>query len=235
MDKDEVKLPRWATREAKLCERRGEKFDMRMLGAAAQWPEDWRVYHQHGLECIVMSGRVDKALFIEPIGHDGERIRAMFPPRDPDALWIYFVMGRLLVGVGAEILLKGLYLKRGYSIRNPENPHKEPLVRLGAPEAQKFDPYNSASFGTLLRDHNLQLLGEPRPFKPLTVAKWWRDEAAHTAVTTAGEVGVYNARLALSLRMVHDELMRDADPDHAAAIGAILAERQPIGSGTTAC
>jgi hypothetical protein len=224
-----AKLPRWARREARNQKRRGQEFDSRQLGMIAQWPEQWGDYHTHGLESLVMSGRVDRTLFTEPLGRSADRVLAMFIARDSEAPWIYFVAGRLLAGVGAEILLKGLYLKRGYSIRNPEDPQRQPVARLGTPEALLFDPYVCASFGTLLAEHNLELLGDARVYKPLTVAKWWRDQAAHTAMSSTGDAGVHLIRLAMSLRVLHDELSRDADASHVAKVEALLRERRPIG------
>lgn len=225
-------LPRWAMREAARRARRGEDFDPREADIIAQWPEDWMEYHRHGLESIVMSGRVAGSLFIDPLGGSGDRVLSAFSKRDSSVPWIYFVAGRLLAGVGAEILLKGLYLKSGYSIRNPDNPSGQPLARLD-PGARQFNPRVSASFGTLLRDHNLRLLGDPLRFKPLTVAKWWRDEAAHSAMTSTGDAGVHLVQLGMALRILHDALLKDADAGHVAKVESILRDRKPIGPGPT--
>ncbi len=102
------KLPRWGKREARACERRNRSFDLRQLDMIAQWPEDWTTYHAHGLECVVMSGRVTSTLFTGP--SRGIRVQEVFPERDREDPWIHFVAGRLLAGVGVEVLLKDLYL-----------------------------------------------------------------------------------------------------------------------------
>jgi hypothetical protein len=214
-----VMLPRWALKEAARRKAMGNDFDPREADIIAQWPEGWRKYHTHGLECIVMSGRVASSLFIEPPSRRIDQVRK--------APWIYFVAGRLLAGVGTEILLKGLYLKSGYSIRKPDDPRKQSLAQLG-PQARQFDPHVSASFGTLLRTHNLSLLGNPVAYKPLIVAKWWRDEAAHSAMTSTGDAGIHLCRFGIALRLLHDALLKDADAQHAASIEAILRDRRPI-------
>lgn len=221
-------LPGWWKKEAARKEKRGEKHDPREADIIAQWPEKWTAYHIHGLECIAMSGRISSTLFTIDPGHRVEPILEAFPSRDPSTPWIYFVAGQLLAGVGAEILLKGVYMKAGYSLRNPDNPRKEPLARLG-PDARRFNPRVSASFATLLQDHNLQLLGdEPLAYKPLTVAKWWRNDAAHTAMTSGGEAGVYSIKLGLILRHLHRTLLKDAEPKHLDEVGRILRDQRPI-------
>jgi hypothetical protein len=212
------KLPRWAK-------------DPRELGMPAQWPEDWRAFHHHGLEWLVSSGRVRPELFTEPLGRDAARVLGLIPARDESRPWSEFLGGRLLAGVGAELLLKGLFLKAGFSIRTPANPRADTLARLGSPEAQRLNPRVSASFGALLSKANLALLPDGRAFRPLIVAKWWRDEAAHSAVLATGDAGVHLVQLALALRVAHDSLLRDADGNHAADVAAVLRATGPVLGG----
>ena len=212
------KLPRWVK-------------DPRELGMIAQWPEDWRTFHEHGLEWILSSGRIDARLFAEPLGSNAMGVLGLVLGRDETRPWIEFVTGRLLAGVGAELLLKGLYMKRGFSIRTPET-SKSPLARLGSPESQRLNPRMSASFGVLLHEDNLKLLGAGLGFRALMVAKWWRDQAAHAAVTMTGDAGPHLFRLALALRGLHDELLRNAGAEHVARIEHVLrATRPAIGGG----
>jgi hypothetical protein len=220
-------MPRWWVREAKRRAKQGEEYSPREADIIAQWPEDWREYHTHGLECIVMSGRIRSALFTEDPGGRAEPILAAFARYDDKAPWIHFVAGRLLAGVGVEILLKGLYLKRGYSIRNPDDHRAQPLAALGE-DARRFNPRVSASFGTLLRDHNLQLIEDPGAFKPLAIAKWWRDDAAHTAMNSSGDAGAHLLGLGMALRHLHRSLLEAADPGHVRRVEAILREGRPM-------
>ena len=92
-----AKLPKWVK-------------DPREIGMNSQWPEDWRVYHEHGMESLVASGRVTPTLFLEPLPRTASPIMEAFPDRG-DTPWFYYVAGRLLAGTGVEILLKGLFLK----------------------------------------------------------------------------------------------------------------------------
>jgi hypothetical protein len=151
--------------------------------------------------------------------------------RDESRPWVEFIRGRLLAGVGAELLLKGLYLKKGFSIRTPET-SKGPLARLGSAEAQRLNPRVSASFGVLLREDNLKLLGVGLGYRALMVAKWWRDEAAHAAVTMTGDAGPHLIRLALALRGLHDDLLAGAGEEHAARIEGILRTIPPAAAGS---
>jgi hypothetical protein len=207
-------LPRWAK-------------DPREIGMIAQWPQDWRVYHRHGLESIVASGRVAPALLLEPFPGTADPILQAFPGPG-DTPWFYYIAGRLLAGTGVEILLKGLYLKRGYSIRDPNDRRKQSLALLGSEDDKMFNPRISASFGTLLRRHNLQLIDGVGGFEALTVAKWWRDQAAHAAVSHTGDAGSHLVRLGMALRALHDRLMSDADEAHAKEMDKILREGRPI-------
>src|SRR5262245_37597508 len=120
---------------------------------AAHWSENWRKYHLYGLESILVSGRVRATLFTKPkpLSTDLMSTFAGYAP------WVHFIAGRLLAGAGVEILLKGLYLKNGYSIRNPKHVTKEPLAQRGSAQDKSFNPRVSASLGTLLRPHNLTL------------------------------------------------------------------------------
>lgn len=195
----------------------------------SQWPEGWKTYHEHGLECIITSGRILASLFDEPYPSDGKTAMGLLPERDPANPWVYFVAGRLLAGVGAEVLFKGLYLKRGYSIRKPDNPRKQTLASLRSAKAQRFNPRISASFGVLLQDHNLKLVGDPQAYKPLMVGKWWRDDSAHTALGATGDAGVELLQFGMALRCLHDELLKDAGQIHAEKITEILRKAQPFG------
>ena len=206
-------LPRWAK-------------DSREIGMVAQWPEEWRVYHEHGVESLVASGRVKPSLFLEVFPKTVAPIMEAFPDRG-DTPWFYYIAGRLLAGTGVEILLKGVYLKCGYSIRNP-NRRDEPLARLGSGEDKLNNPRMSASFGTLLRLHNLALIDGARGFEALIVAKWWRDQAAHAAVSGTGEAGTHLVRLGMALRALHDRLIVEAEEAHVSAVERILRDGRPI-------
>jgi hypothetical protein len=197
------------------------------MGMTAQWPGDWKAWHTHGLEWIMMSGRVSPGLFTDPLTADGTRILAAFPERDNKVPWAHHIAGYLLAGVATEILLKGLYLKSGYSIRKPSG--EKPLAKLNTPEEKRFNPYHSASFSMLLRDHNLLLIcPDPTPYRHLTVARWWRDDAAHTAVTGTGDAGVHLLFLGIALRMLHAALLKGANETHEQTIQKILTETKPI-------
>lgn len=215
-----AKLPKWAK-------------DPRELGMIAQWPEDWQTYHEHGLEWVLASRRVDARLFSVPLGPDASEVLALFPDRDESRPWFEFVSGRLFVGVGAELLLKGLYLKEGISIRKPPTP-KDALARLGSPEAQLLNPRVSASFGTLLHENNLALLDGGLGYRALMVAKWWRDQVAHSAVVSTGDAGPHLIRLALALRASHDALLRGADAGHSARVTELVRSAGQAIAGTGA-
>ena len=193
---------------------------------SAQWSEDWRPYHEHGLESLVASGRVAPAFFLEALPRMADPIMQAFPERR-DTPWFYYIAGRLLAGTGVEILLKGLYLKRGYSIRDPYD-RRKPLALRGSEDHKLFNPRFSATFKTLLRPHNLQLIDGVGNFEALIVAKWWRDEAAHVAVSGTGEAGPHLVRLGMALHALHHGLMSGADDSHASAIDKILREGSPI-------
>lgn len=194
------------------------EWDVRESEMASDWSEDWKEHHAHGLEWIVVSACVQPKLFIEPSLPSHE----WFPGRNEDLPWAYCVAARLLAGAGAEIILKGLYLKSGYSIRKPDNP-REPLAELGSSRAKWFNPRVSASFGTLLLDHNLRLVcPNPRAYKPLSVMKRWRDEAAHVPQRAMVDSGVQLVYLGMSLRSVHRELMNSADEAHTQRIDKVL-------------
>lgn len=197
------------------------------MGMTSQWPGDWKAWHTHGLEWIVMSGRVSPTLFTEPPTPDGTRVLAAFPQRDVKVPWAHHVAGYLLAGVATEILLKALYLRSGYSIRKPNG--KNPLARLNTPEEKRFNPSHSASFSMLLRDDNLLLIcPDPTPYRHLTVARWWRDDAAHTAVTGTVNAGVHLLFLGVALRTLNEALLRGAEETHKQAIQKILTETKPI-------
>ncbi len=218
MDKPE-ELPRWAKRERKQRQKGGKEFDLKELDKQAQWPEDWRIWHSHGLELVGTSGRVAPSLFLEMPDGTAQQVLGAFRDRGPMESWVEFVKGRLAVGVGAEVLLKGLFLKRGFSIREPEERDK-PIARIGFDK--RNSPNASASFGTLLRRNNLELLGDPTAFLPLGVGKWWRDSAAHSAVTTVGDAGVHLLQFGMALRGLNQLLLQDSDPDHRAEIDRML-------------
>jgi len=207
---------------------RGTPKELTMI---SQWPEDWRNWHTHGLEWLLMSDVITTKLFTEPSPAWANQVLQAFPGR-VEVPWAHWVAGYLLAGVGAEILLKGLYLKQGISVRSPNDPEREPLAPLGSPQAGRFNRYKSASFQTLLRIENLALIGDTEAkYRALLIAKRWRDNTAHTAVAATGDAGVHQVMVGVALGSLHAALLKDADEGHARAIQKILTDTKPIHLG----
>jgi hypothetical protein len=218
----DVPIPRWVKRSPKE------------MGMGAQWPESgdaWKQWHADGLAFVLMSGRMPPWLFTERLTRDGNRVlQAMKVP--DDLPWATRLAGYLLAGVGGEYLLKSLYLKAGYSLRNPTRPGKQTLAKRDTPEARWFNPYRSASFETLLRDHNLALLSDDwRRYLPMGLTMWWRNEPGHAPVAGSADWGGGYLALGASLRLIHDQLLKDADDAHVKAIQSVLAETKQIHFG----
>ena len=204
------RLPKWAKKESDL-------------GIATQWPEGWRAWHVHGLELVVLSGCVTTRLFTEQPSTD---ILAKLPMLDSDVRWLYRVAGGLLAGVGVEVLLKAAYLKAGYTIRDPAGQH---LAKRDSPEARLLNPRKTATFGSLLRDENLSLIcADPKSYKPLTVAKWLRDDTAHSASTVFVHAHVHLVQFCLALKALHTNLMDGADDAHVLDIQRAIAQTDSI-------
>ena len=213
------KIPRWV------------KGDIREFPGASQWSEDWREFHVDGLRWIIASGRISRDLFTPPIA-GAEQISKAFLAREPSLPWSLWVAGRVLAGAGAEMLLKGLYIKSGFSIRNPGP--EEPLAKLGSKEANWLNPSDSASFGTLLKRHNMRLIS-PRyadADNGLWLARNWRDEI-HLS-----EVGSYDAGprllvLGLALQVLHRDLLEgQVGTAHEKSIAKVLTETRPAFTAT---
>jgi hypothetical protein len=218
-------LPKWVKRSPR---------EARMGALWPEEPDDWQEWHAHGLHFIAMSGRVFPKLFTEPHAVDNGRLLAAFLHDEDDVPWTYRLAGYLLAGVGAEYLLKGLYLKAGYSLRNPDRPNEKTLAKLGTPEARWYDPRRSVSFRTMLRDDNLRLIcPDPALYKSLGLAMWWRNEPGHTPMAGSADSGVYYVALGSALRMLHEALKKNADEAHALEIQNILTETKPIHFGAT--
>jgi hypothetical protein len=223
----DVPIPKWVKRSPR---------EMMMGAHWPEGPEDWREWHEHGLQLIIVSGRISSSLFTDPPTRDGNRVLATFMDHDYRLPWAYRLAAYLLAGVGTEYLLKSLYIKAGYSLRNPDRPMEKAMAKHGTPEAQWYNPRRSVSFGTMLRDQNLRLIcADPVVYKPLGLAKWWRDEPGHAPVVGSADAGVYYAALGASLRTLHNNLMKEAGEGHQKAIQKILTETRTIyavGEGT---
>lgn len=165
--------------------------------AAAAWPDDWRTFHLQGLECLVRSGRATPALFAEAWNDDPARLPHLLPPKEKEEPWLPYVASRMLAGVGAELLLRGLYLKRGI-----------------APGGEAFDD--------LLADRNLVRLGAPKRYAPIGAARAWRDDAARTALGWAGGGSADKYAAGLALRSLHFELLDGADAAHRDAVARVF-------------
>lgn len=210
--KERERIPKWAK-------------DARDAGTPAQWPENWETWHIHGLELIVLSGCVSPKLFNDAQPTSDE-VSAPVSVTDGSVPWVRRVAGYLLAGVAIEILLKAAYLKRGYSIRDPAG---KQVAKLGSPEAQMLNPRKSASLSTLLRESNLRLIcADPKEYEALTLAKWWRDDAAHSAVTNVVVAGVQLVLFCGALRHLHSALLSDATAEHCCETRRVLEETRPI-------
>jgi hypothetical protein len=95
---------------------------------------------------------------------------------------------RLLIGVGAELLLKAVYLKAGYCINRPQN-ERSPLRFPFSPAAAAGVPLNGADtymLGTLI-DHlagTVTLQHPPVVTEGLRIAKVFRNKEGHVVTAT---------------------------------------------------
>ena len=214
--------PKWAVKKDKALRTRGAFLDPAELGLPAQWPETFQDIHLHGLELISRSGRLRPALFHDPSSADPAFSMRMVLPRGANEAWADYIIGRLLVGVGAEMMLKALFTKRGFSLRRPDDPRKQMLARLGVDDGT-LTPWESVSFGVLLKEHNLKLPGQSHVYGRLWAAKKWRDQTAHNAMTWTTDSGWDYAAIATSIRALHVDLMTGADSHHEAKVAKFLA------------
>ena len=199
--------------------------DVREFGTRAQWSEDWREFHTSGLELVLMSGRVLPRLFTST----GAVSRDDLPEHDYSVPWRYNVAGHLMAGVGTEILLKGLYTKRGFSIRKPERAKPQVVAPLGSEPAKWNNPRESISFGPLLKDENLErVCTDPRAYRPLSLARYWRNRASHAPMTWSGDARVYLTAFGASLQRLHRDLLDGADAAHRQAVERVLLACRPI-------
>ena len=139
--------------------------------------------------------------------------------------WTKCLAGRLVIGIGCEFLLKGLFLKHNFSIREPFQGDKVSL--LGSEENENSNPKRSISFSKLLKEKNLLKISEnPRDFRPLKWARDWRNEIGHIPLDTVVVSGIEISALGLAILNLHFRLLHDEDNHHLETIKKIL-EKNP--------
>jgi len=203
--------------------------DIREAGMPAQWSEDWRTFHAHGLELLLMSGRFTPEMIT---GSGVLQVDSRFGSIPEGLPWRFSVVSYLLAGVGTEILLKGLYTLKGFSLRKPLRGKSQVVAHLNSHESRWNSPRESISFSSLLRVENLKrVCSEPLNFTFLGVAQEWRNDAAHVPLTSSGDFGIHLLKLVILIRIMHKEFMDAADEDHRMQVDLIMRTCLPIWRG----
>ena len=183
------------------------------------WTENWKEFHIAGLEMLMFSDLINPTHFLPPFPtqvQPGEIFREGKGEMD----WTKWLVGRLLIGIGCEILLKGLFLKHNYSIKN----HKDiGVYLLGSEDDKKSNPNFSISFSKLLCEENLiKISANPGNYRPLKWVKDWRNEIGHIPVNATADSGIEYAAIGLSILGLHKNLFDERDKSHFESVKKIL-------------
>ena len=183
------------------------------------WTENWKEFHIAGLEMLMFSNLINPTHFLPPFPSQVQP-GALFREGKGEMDWTKWLVGRLLVGIGCEILLKGLFLKHKYSIRN----HKGIEVHLlGSVDDNKSNPNFSIGFSKLLCEVNLiKISANPGNYGPLNLVKDWRNEIGHIPIGATTDSGIEYAAIGLSILELHKNLFDESDESHFESVKKIL-------------
>lgn len=116
------------------------------------------------------------------------------------------VRKRLLIGIGTELLVKAIYLKRGYGInRAKDKDGPKPPYRLTEVDLPDLNPNDTFTLGTLL-DHLKTVVQFEQPkvvTEGLTIARILRNKEGHVVTKSHGYDPTTYERVAAALVHVY--------------------------------